>query len=409
MSPLLILCIMSVIQKKELQAAQIVPLIRDAEKYLQAMGLMSTTIKSIVSTWKAVIPFMESHGILLYSAKVESDYLNHYFFLLTGEISKRTKLSPSFDSEIGQTVEAFLEQRSRNNRLSAYTVEHDRYYLSVFLEQINRRRVLHVDELGAELINGFLSSLDVNKVSLRHHVIRELRLYLKYLYEEGLLKTNLSRMLPSDAYRKTERLPSVYSKEEINAVCNSIDRNSPIGKRNYAVMMFLSRYGLRSSDICGMQFDNILWDKCVIRVLQYKTKEIVELPLTGEVGEALVDYLRHGRPQCDEKHVFIQGISPFRQLTPAGVYVIVKKAVRESGIDICDRRRGPHALRHSLASLLLKEKVVLPVITGILGHKDSDSTRTYLRIDTEELRKCALDVPPVSDSFYMQEGGMFYE
>ena len=142
---------MSVIQKKELQAAQIVPLIRDAEKYLQAMGLKSTTIKSIVSTWNAIIPFMESHGILLYSAKVESDYLKHYFertgidfslewaqtvksrmmrlteFLLTGEISKRTKLSPSFDSEIGQTIETFLEQRSRNNRLSAYTIGHDRY------------------------------------------------------------------------------------------------------------------------------------------------------------------------------------------------------------------------------------------------------------------------------------------
>ena len=146
MSPLLKLCIMRVIQKKGLQAVQIVPLIRDAEKYLQTMGLTPATIKSIVSTWKAVIPFMESHGILLYSAKVESDYLNHYFertgidfslewsqtvksrimrlteFLLTGEISKRTKLSPSFDSEIGQTVEAFLEQRSRNSRLSAYTV-----------------------------------------------------------------------------------------------------------------------------------------------------------------------------------------------------------------------------------------------------------------------------------------------
>ena len=110
------------------------PLIRDAEKYLQTMGLTPATIKSIVSTWKAVIPFMESHGILLYSAKVESDYLKHYFertgidfslewaqtvksrmmrlteFLLTGEISKRTKLSPSFDSEIGQTIETTVFQ-----------------------------------------------------------------------------------------------------------------------------------------------------------------------------------------------------------------------------------------------------------------------------------------------------------
>lgn len=420
-------------KNEKCQAALIMPLIEDAKWYLQQSGLRPSTIKSIVDTWKGVISFMEGRKIHLYSASVECDYLEYYLknvgigfsynwgqtlksrmrrlteFLTTGEIKKRTKLSPSFTSEIGQSINSFLEQRIRTCRLSEYTIRQDRYYLSIFLDYMNRHNVLQTRELDVRLINEFLSSLDSSKKSLRHHVIRELRLYLRHLYENDLLKNNLARMLPTDAYRQMERLPSVYTKDEINTVCRSIDRSNPLGKRDYAIMMLLSRYGLRASDICGLQFEDINWDRCLIQIVQYKTGYPVELPLTSEIGVALIDYLKDGRPLCDNGHVFVQGISPFQQLATSGIGYIVKKRFREAGIDRAGRKCGPHTLRHSLASLLLKERVVLPVITGILGHKDSDSTRSYLRLDTESLRACALDVPPVADGFYKQEGGVFYE
>ncbi len=414
-------------------AALIMPLIEDAKSYLLQSGLRPSTIKSIVDTWKGVIPFMEERKISLYSASVECDYLECYLknvgigfsynwgqtlksrmrrlteFMITGEIKKRTKLSPSFTSEIGQSINSFLEQRIKNHRLSEYTIRQDRYYLSIFLEYMNLQNILQTSELDFRWINEFLSSLDNSKKSLRHHVIRALRLYLCHLYEKDLLNNNLARMLPTDAYRQMERLPSVYTKDEINTVCNSIDRSNPLGKRDYAIMMLLSRYGLRASDICALQFEDINWDRCLIQIVQYKTGAPVELPLTSEIGVALIDYLKYGRPLCENGHVFVQGISPFQQLATSGISNIVKKRFREAGINQVGRKSGPHALRHSLASLLLKERVVLPVITGILGHKDSDSTRSYLRLDTESLRVCALDVPPVADGFYKQKGGVFYE
>ncbi len=152
-----------------------------------------------------------------------------------------------------------------------------------------------------------------------------------------------------------------------------------------------------------------LTNDCLIVLTQYKTKEKVELPLTPEVGAAIIDYIKHGRPQKDHSHIFLNGISPFEPVGSALINIVVRQAFRRAKVDTTTRKHGPHSLRHSLASLLLKEKVILPVITGILGHKNSESTKDYLRVDIENLKHCALDVPPVSISFYNQKGGAFYE
>ena len=424
---------MSNINRTLPQTTQVSRLIEEATCYLHQKGLKKSTIKSVTDTWKMLIPYMEEHNIQFYSSQIGEKYIAHKLekvgidfsyewgqtvksrigwlteYMQTGVIKKRIKLSPSFASEIGRHLLNFLYHKTNSGRFSNYTIEHDRYYLSIFLDYMNKHDVIRLSSLTIEVINNFLSSLDISKKSLRHHVIRELRLYLRYLHENDLIAINLSRLLPTDAYRQMERLPSIYTREEINTVCSSIDRCDPLGKRDFAILMLLSRYGLRASDICGLTFSNLNWDECNIHLTQYKTKKPIELPLTGEVGEAIIDYLQSGRPECDDCHVFVQGISPFRPVTTEGVYEIVKKVFRNAGIDTSGRKQGPHALRHSLATILLKEKVVLPVITGILGHKDSESTKLYLRLDIESLKQCALDVPPVADGFYMQNGGHFYE
>jgi site-specific recombinase XerD len=330
-------------------------------------------------------------------------------FYLTGKMYKKEKFSPSFDSEIGTSVIMFINESSSQNRFSTYTLEHTRYYLSLFVGYINHLNINKISDIGSNHITAFLDSLDKTKRSLRYYVIRNLKLYLSYLYEKGLTELNLSRLLRTDAYRNTPRVPSVYTKEEIMKLCASVDRGNPRGKRNYAILMLLSRYGLRTSDVCNLKFENILWNDCLIVLTQYKTKEKVELPLTPEVGAAIIDYIKHGRPQKDHSRIFLNGISPFEPVSPALINIIVRQAFRQAKINTTTRKHGPHSLRHSLASLLLKEKVVLPVITGILGHKNSESTKDYLRVDIENLKHCALEVPPVSSGFYNQKGGAFYE
>lgn len=418
--------------KAKYQDVPIERLIDDAIEHLREQGQSEATLTADRNVWLQVKLYMNQNDLKFYNPEVGEGYLQSRFkglgitfsekwayrlsFLIkrlnefweTGGVHKRTKLSPSFDSTLGQSIKDFLGNKISRNRFSKYTIRQDTYYLSVFLDYANKHGLHELDGLRIEVINLFLDSLPQEQKSLRHHIIRTLRLYLSYLYDKCLIEINLSRLLPHDAYRKEAKLPSIYSKEEINRLCSSIDRNDALGKRNYAIIMLLSRYGLRASDICGLQFENIHWEECLIVLNQYKTKEKVELPLTPEVGEALIDYFRNSRPKCNAPHVFVKGIFPFTSLTPTLVSSIVTSSFRQAHIDTTGRKHGAHALRHSLASLLLKEKVALPVITGILGHRDSNSTKDYLRIDSENLRQCALEVPKVSKGFYNQNGGAFY-
>lgn len=408
-------------------------LIEDAISYFSNQGFSEKTITAYRNILLHVKHYMDKRNIEFYTPSVGEKFLNERFKDLgisisekwayklsmlvrrldelyeTGIIQKRTKLSPSFESALGQSVKGFLYDKISKNRFSKYTIKQDTYYLSIFIDYANKNELKNLTDLQIEKLNSFLGSLPQDKRSLRHHIIRTLRLYLSYLYNNSLIKINLSRLLPRDAYIKEAKLPSIYSKEEIEHLCSSIDRKNALGKRNYAIIMLLSRYGLRVSDICGLLFENIHWEECLIIINQYKTKEKVELPLTPEIGEALIDYLRNGRPKCNNTHVFVKGISPFTSLTPTLVSNIVTSSFRQAHIDTTGRKHGAHVLRHSLASLLLRQEVSLPVITGILGHKDSNSTKEYLRIDLEGLRKCAIEVPEVSKEFYNQNGGEFYE
>ena len=134
-----------------------------------------------------------------------------------------------------------------------------------------------------------------------------------------------------------------------------------------------------------------------------------ELPLLPEVGNAIIDYLKHGRPVSQESCCFLQKVPPYNKIQSSDVGNLVQKYIILAGINCSNRRHGPHALRHSFASALLKAKTPLPVISEALGHKNLDSSMFYLRIDITSLRKCALEVPSVPSSFYEQKGGYFHE
>jgi site-specific recombinase XerD len=136
---------------------------------------------------------------------------------------------------------------------------------------------------------------------------------------------------------------------------------------------------------------------------------MIELPLLNIVGEAMIDYIRNGRPKSDSKTIFLTAIAPYTIISVPGISCIVSRIIYKAGIDTKDRHHGSHCLRHSLATRLLKQGTTLPVISDVLGHSDSQTTMTYLNVDINSLLQCSLDVPPVTDRFYMQKGGWFYE
>jgi site-specific recombinase XerD len=324
----------------------------------------------------------------------------------TGKVSKKTvhSITRRLTGEIGEVAERFLH-RLKELRRNATTINDHLLYLYRFNQYLNNNDIKLLGDISEQHVFSFLSTRTNSNIN----VVSSLRMFFRYAYEEGLLKTNLSYILANYKWVKREKLPSFYTTEEVIKIESTVSLSSDVGKRNYAVLLLSTRLGLRASDIANLSFANFDWDKSRITLQQYKTGRDIELPLLTGVGEAIISYLKFGRPLSNSPNVFLSARAPYRPMTRGAVSSAVRQIIDASGISIGQRRHGPHSMRHSLASRLLEHEVSLPVISESLGHEKTETTMTYLRIDIKSLGKCALDVPPVDRLFYSQKGGVFYE
>ncbi len=176
-----------------------------------------------------------------------------------------------------------------------------------------------------------------------------------------------------------------------------IDRGSPVGKRNFAIVLLACRLGLRTCDIRGLRLEDIRWDEAKIAIRQSKTGVPLILPLSEEVGQALIDYLKHGRPDSEHGQVFLGAHAPFAPFGHSYNFHTILTAYRRlAGIKVPrEGHWGMHSLRHTLATRLLQGGTPLPVISDILGHRSIDSTQIYTKVDISSLRDAALDVEEV--------------
>ena len=220
------------------------------------------------------------------------------------------------------------------------------------------------------------------------------RVFFRHLYRKGFTGDDLAEKLPAVKANRQFRLPRVWRQEDVLSVLNSIDRGNPAGKRDYAILMLITRYGLRSADVKTLKLSSLRWDENLVEIVQNKTRTPLRLPLLRDVGWAIIDYLKNGRPPCECPEVFLTSTVPIRPfgVNSAGLNAILAKRVREAGVRIPgELPKGLHALRHTLASVMLAKGVELPVISSVLGHASSEATGVYLHTDIEHLRECALD------------------
>jgi integrase/recombinase XerD len=324
---------------------------------------------------------------------------------LTGMIPYRTTRTRDLlrDGEIGEGIQAYLAYLTSLG-YSPDTISDDRIYLRRFqkyLDAIGRPGFLHLSQAD---ILGFITTLSYSTKATIHCTLCSLRGFLRYLAREGILADDWSYLVPKDGYRKQAKLPTTYTKNEIDRMLQAVDRGNPKGKRDYAMLLLACRLGLRASDICGLTFDHLLWHENLIVLSQRKTKRRIELPLLPEVGNAIIEYLKYGRRISQLPYVFLHAGHEDRRLQEPTLHSIVCLYLRRAGVaNVEKKKHGPHALRHSLAGFLLEKKTPLPVISEVLGHGSTETTRSYLRIDIEQLRLCAIEVPPVEESYYLTE------
>jgi site-specific recombinase XerD len=191
--------------------------------------------------------------------------------------------------------------------------------------------------------------------------------------------------------------PQVLDHEMVEHLLGSVDRSTALGKRNYAMLLLAARYGLRASDIRSLHFEDVRWREQRIAILQSKTQRLLELPLLADVEEALVDYLRTGRPECPERVIFVRHPAPIRALAPRnGLWTVMQRALKAAGMKLDHPQRGLHLLRHSLATRMLTKGVALKTIADLLGHDSMETTRRYAQVDLAGLRSVALSEAEVS-------------
>lgn len=270
--------------------------------------------------------------------------------------------------------------------------------LMIFLNFLHSRKGRTLEQIQALDLSEFLSYRDHLAPKSVSRIISDVRSFLRFLTMRGILHKDLSVELPKIRVPRDAAIPSVWDHELVIRLLGAVDRSSAKGKRDYAILLLACRLGLRAGDIRQLKLDQLHWEDSTIEVTQAKTGVPLILPLTPEVGEALIDYLKSGRPQTAHREVFLKVNPPFDPfMANSNLHHIVTYWRRLAGVKFrTAQKRGMHSLRHTLATRLLEKGTPFPTIAEILGHTSLESTRLYAKADVEALRSVALDPEEVN-------------
>jgi integrase len=186
-------------------------------------------------------------------------------------------------------------------------------------------------------------------------------------------------------------VPKFLPAGAVQQVLDRCERETPNGRRNYAILLLLARLGLRACEIVALSLNDIDWDNSRLTI-RCKGGRWAQMPLPADVGEAIANYLRFGRPRCVCRNVFLRHRAPLRGFTDSTtVSSIVRRALIRSGIDSV--RKGSHLFRHTLATELLRNGASLDEIAELLRHRSPNTTAVYAKVDVTALRTLALPWP----------------
>lgn len=220
------------------------------------------------------------------------------------------------------------------------------------------------------------------------HCTTALRMFLRFLIAEGRCPAALLGAIPTLAHWRLAAVPRYLPPEDVERLIASCDVSTPVGLRDRAILLLLARLGLRAGDIVGLRLQDIDWKNAWISVCG-KGRQQTRLPLSRDVGRAIVAYLQDGRPPADTDTLFLRTRAPFRALqSHCAVSVLVDRAIRRAGVSR-PSRGAAHLLRHSLASSMLRQGASLQDIAAVLRHRSVETTQIYAKVDVTALMQIA--------------------
>jgi len=315
-------------------------------------------------------------------------------FALTGTCPsfRPCKSLPVMPKTLAPQMDSFLHYWKHERNASWKTLDYGRWALSQFILFAHSRGVRSWSDVRPELCTDFFADkahLSPRSLKLIANV---LRVFFRYHFTRGTITRDWSHHVPQFRGFRNQRIPAIWPEAAVKSLLVAVDRSRPKGKRDYAILLLACRLGMRAGDIRDLQLDNLNWDDSRIEFRQSKTGRKTIVPLTNEIGEALIDYLQNGRPATDYREIFLRAQVPYTPLLKGNkLYGIVEKYRILAGIELPQQAKGMHSLRHTVASRLLNAGNSLETISDILGHASLDTTRIYTRVGVEQLRCAALD------------------
>jgi integrase/recombinase XerD len=265
---------------------------------------------------------------------------------------------------------------------------HYGHYLRLFETYLGQIGLTNLADLTPAIPSAFL--INEGRSLSKSSVIglcSSLRVFLRYLNREGIIKQDLGGTIESPRRYQLSDLPRSISWEEVRHMLEAVDQRTALGRRDYAILLLLVTYGLRGCEVAGLKLDDIDWIRERLLVTERKAGHHTAYPLSSTVGEAIVDYLKHARPDTSERHLFFNIMAPRSPMTANGVSLCATRYMYKAGIKV--GRPGSHTLRHTCVQRLVDAEYSFKTIGDYVGHSCPASTQAYTKISVEALRTVA--------------------
>lgn len=399
-------------------------LLVELEEELLRLGYTEGTMKFYRNRWRKLSDFANKRGDTYYTEQLGIDFVQEYFGIVQDDFGKTLSQSQTQELRIIRMIgdyqlhHSILRRYMKHRQLltdpyfiavnnafkmhceqkgySSVTVDHYVKQSSYFMDYLTSQGIAGFDQIALENVNAYIRTLAGFTYKTIEQNICSVRALFRFLYENGTVDSDIAPKIPMPRVKKQTTIPSVWTQDELKRLISAIDRRSPKGKRDYAIILIACRLGLRSRDIKNLKLENFLWAEKKLCFVQSKTRQPIELPLVQDIGWAVIDYLKYGRPKVDSPYIFVRHMAPFLHFSEEDhLHQLIKTYMGKAHIPVRKKRRGMHSLRHTMASVLLEKDTPLPVISDIIGHLDTNSTAVYLKVDITRLLECPLDFEEV--------------
>ncbi len=287
------------------------------------------------------------------------------------------------------TLAQYFMEMSDKKRYSSGTIRVYRDAIKQFLHYLEERGYRRFSCLTRKIVSDYILVAAKRRPRGMSSVIAGLKSFLIYLHEYKHIVSELVSVLHGCPIKRKKHFAG-FTRDEVKTLICSVPNETNLGKRNVAIFKLAESTGLRAVDIANMKLNDIDWRSKTISISQHKTGHPLILPMENNVGDAIAEYILHGRPELNSPFIFLSAQRPFRPVSAAALSSAVSKQIKRSGIENHSLRKGFHCFRRGVGTWLLEAELPLTMISEILGHRNINSAKPYLSTDIEKLRECAI-------------------